>query len=261
MQQLTWNFIPAGEYSGEFNMWFDEQLVQRLIDGTGSPTVRLYRWKPWAISLGRHQNLSDIAMQRCKNDGIDVVRRPTGGRAILHAEELTYSVAMIVDKKGLHQVYNEISHALVEGLRFFGAEVSLQRSQPNFAEMYKSPSSIPCFSSSARYEIEWNGKKLAGSAQRRYACKSGEVVLQHGSILCGTAHRRLADYLALDDEMIRGRIRADLDERTTDLQTISGRKVDVLELSACMKKGFECAWGITFTQTDSMSSYLKDVYA
>ncbi|MEK9136365.1 MAG: lipoate--protein ligase family protein, partial [Bacteroidota bacterium] len=187
MQGTIWNFIAGGEYTGDFNMSFDEMLAQRLVSGLGAPTLRLYRWKPWAISLGHNQNLSDINIDRCRRDGIDVVRRPTGGRAILHAEELTYSVTMPVDRRGILQVYNEISTALVEGLRQFGVDVSLQRSQLNFVETYKSPSSIPCFSSSARYEIEWKGKKLVGSAQRRYTGNGGEVVLQHGSILCGSS--------------------------------------------------------------------------
>ncbi len=240
-------------------MSFDEQLVQQLITGAGSSTVRLYQWKPWAISLGCHQNFSDIDIQRCKNDGIAVVRRPTGGRAILHAEELTYSVVMFAGQQGIHEVYNKISVALVEGLKMFGVDVSLHRSQPNFSEVYKNPSSIPCFSSSARYEIEWEKKKLVGSAQRRYASNSGEVVLQHGSILCGAAHRRLTDYLALDDESVRKNICVDLEEKTTDLQIISGMPVDVKRLSECIKKGFECAWGITLNEI--MSSNVQGVYA
>jgi len=117
------------------------------------------------------------------------------------------------------------------------------------------------FSSSARYEIEWKGRKLAGSAQRRYACAAGEIVLQHGSILCGSAHRRLADYLALDDELVRRDICAGLNEKTSDLEMISGQQVDIQELSRCMKKGFEHAWGITFVETDHKSGYPKEAYA
>jgi lipoyl(octanoyl) transferase len=246
MVEVTWNFCATGEGTGAANMQFDEGLVTRLVQGVGLPTLRTYRWRPWAISIGHHQHLSDIDLDRCRDDGIDVVRRATGGRAILHAEELTYSVVMPVENKGIHQVYNEISSALVEGLKMFGVEVSLQRSQPNFAELYKNPSSIPCFSSSARSEIEWNGRKLVGSAQRRYSGGEGDVVLQHGSILCGSAHRRLADYLVLEDQHIRDNVRTDLKEKTADVREISGRPVDYEELSDCIKKGFESAWGVAF---------------
>src|SRR5437867_48447 len=131
MQDCTWNFIATGENTGEFNMRYDEMLVRRLIDGIGMPTVRLYRWKPWAISLGHNQNLCDIDVPRSREDGISIVRRPTGGRAILHAEELTYSVVMSADHKGIRQAYNEIGGALVEGLKKFGVHVSLTCSQRN----------------------------------------------------------------------------------------------------------------------------------
>ena len=254
MSEGMWNFSATGQNTGEFNMQFDEMLVRRLLEGQGLPTVRVYRWNPWAISLGYHQDISDIDVSLCQRDGIDVVRRPTGGRAILHAEELTYSVVMPADRRGIHQVYNEISKALVEGLREFGVPVSLQRSQPDFARMYKNPSSIPCFSSSARYEIEWNGRKLVGSAQRRYSGMGGDVVLQHGSILCGPAHRRLADYLVLPDDSVRESVQSGLDERTADLREASGMPVDVEELSDCLRKGFERTWGVTFRNIESLSA-------
>ncbi len=251
MPDRTWDFCNTGENTGEYNMLFDEALVRRLDDGSGLPTVRVYRWKPWAISLGHHQNITDIDGRLCRQDGIDIVRRPTGGRAILHAEELTYSVVMPADRKGIHGVYNEISSALVEGLRQFGVVVSLQRSQPDFARLYRSPSSIPCFSSSARYEIEWQGRKLVGSAQRRYSGQGGDIVLQHGSILCGPAHRRLADYLMLPDLHDRESVREDLDGKTADLQEASGKPVNLEELSDCLRKGFERSWGVTFSDVHS----------
>lgn len=261
MQDSAWNFRSTGEGTGEFNMWYDEMLAQRLVEGIGVPTVRLYQWKPWAISIGHHQDISGIDLSRCKADGIDVVRRPTGGRAILHAEELTYSVLMYANSKSIPQVYNEISLALVEGLREFGVEAALMRSQPNFAQLYKSPRSVPCFSSSARYEIEWNGRKFVGSAQRRYSSNSGDVVLQHGSILCGGAHRRLAEYLVLPDQVVRDSVQQDLHERTTDLHRIYGQPVDLEKLSACIKGGFERSWHIAFTDIDPLEGSRKVAYA
>ena len=261
MRIERWRYITPSEGTGKYNMKYDELLAHEIAEGNGVPTVRLYTWNPWAISLGRNQELDDIDFERCRLDGIDVVRRPTGGRAILHAEELTYSVVMMAGQKSIQQVYNEISAALVEGLKAFGVDVSLERSQPNFAEMYKNPSSIPCFSSSARYELEWNGRKLVGSAQRRYTGGSGEVVLQHGSILCGNAHRRLVNYLTLEDEVLRMRIMEDLEGKTTDLHEVCGSAVDINELSDCIKKGFERAWGVTFTEVNQTSDASKGAYA
>ena len=106
--------------------------------------------------------------------------------------------------------------------------------------------SASCFSSSARYEIEWRGRKLVGSAQRRYSGSAREVVLQHGSILCGRAHRRLVDYLTVRDETVLRRVRQDLAERTTDLAEITGGTVDVGHLATCIQHGFMEAWGIAF---------------
>jgi lipoate-protein ligase A len=256
-----WIFAAPEEHTGGYNMWYDEMLVQRLMEGSGAPTVRLYRWKPWAISLGRHQSLSDIDVDRCGKEGIDVVRRPTGGRAILHAEELTYSVVMRAEGKSVARVYQDIGLALVEGLRGYGVDVSLERSQPNFSEVYRSPSSVPCFSSSARHEIVWDGRKVVGSAQRRYLNGSGEVVLQHGSILCGKAHQCLAAYLALPDETKRSLISENLMGKTADLEEISGEVVDLDRLSSCMREGFERAWGITFRENSSFVGETKGAYA
>lgn len=229
----------------------DEELALRLLhDEPGaSPALRLYQWKPWAVSLGHHQDAESFDGNLLARDGIDLVRRPTGGRAILHAEELTYCVVMVAGRKSILQVYNIISEALVGGLRFFGVDVTLQKSQPQFAEVYRQPSSIPCFTSSARYEIEWNGRKLVGSAQRRYADGEQDVVLQHGSILCGPAHRRLSDYLQGVDEGVREKVRLEMAEKTVDLAEITGGPVDVVRLAECIRRGFEESWGITLRQT------------
>ena len=242
----TWRFIDTRENTGEQNMRFDEMLAQSLVEGRGRPTVRIFRWKPWAISLGYNQDARDLDVERCSREGIDVVRRPTGGRAILHAEELTYSVVMFSGRKSVLQVYNDISRALVRGLALFGVDVALQKSQPDFREQYRQASSVPCFTSSARYEIEWRGRKLVGSAQRRFSDGVRDVVLQHGSILCGPAHRRLADYLAIENPAVVERIRRDMEAKTVDLAELTGRRVDPGELGFALRRGFELEWELTF---------------
>lgn len=247
-----WQFIDSGEETGERNMALDESLARTLASGGGAPTLRLFRWKPWAISLGYNQQAGEIDAERCSADGISIVRRPTGGRAILHAEELTYSVVMPALRKSILQVYNDISAALVRGLELYGVQVSLVKSQPDFAKEYRSSSSIPCFASSARYEIEWRSRKLVGSAQRRFGGPSGDVVLQHGSILCGDAHTRLADYLAAPAAEARERIRVLLRERTADLRMITGKPAGMESLAGCIRRGFEEAWGLEFTAPEGV---------
>lgn len=244
--KIPWRFLDSGEATGAWNMALDETLARHMSEEETSPVLRLFRWKPWAISLGYNQSAADLNEEACRADGIEIVRRPTGGRAILHAQELTYSVVMRGGRRGVLQVYNEISAALVRGLLLFGVEVSLQKRQPDFRETYRRPSSIPCFTSSARYEIEWRGRKLVGSAQRRFADRGDDVVLQHGSILCGPAHRRLADYLASGDPELALRVRGELEQRTVDLSEISGRSVDHARLADCIRMGFELEWGVDF---------------
>ena len=246
MSPAAWTFLDSGERTGAENMALDESLARSLAAGEGGPVLRLFRWRPWAISLGYNQQPGEIDAARCAADGIDIVRRPTGGRAILHAEELTYSVVMRTGRKSVLQVYNEISAALVRGLALFGVDVALQKSQPDFRGEYRSVTSVPCFTSSARYEIEWQGRKLVGSAQRRFGGPAGDAVLQHGSILCGAAHLRLADYLAVPDGETRGRIRDLLVARTADLASITGAPVPPDRLGACIRGGFEEAWGVAF---------------
>jgi len=226
-------------------MRYDESLAFGLLMSGGPSTVRIFRWQPWAISLGHHQNLDDIDVPKCAQDGIDVVRRPTGGRAILHAEELTYSVVMRTGRRSVLDVYNEISKALLRGLQIFGVQAELQKSQPPMSRTYGQTSSIPCFSSSARYEIEWGGRKLVGSAQHRYTNGDENVVLQHGSILCGLAHLRLSEYIKMDS-ILRENTRGDLERKTVCLQEIMGVLVDLNRLGECIRRGFELAWGTSF---------------
>lgn len=244
-----WQYENSGPLTGAENMLRDEQRARLLQDSPEHgmpPSLRLYRWHPWAISLGHHQSLADLDLVRCAADGIDIVRRPTGGRAILHAEELTYCVAMYTGRRSVLTVYNDISRALVQGLRLFGVDVALQKSQPNFPEAYRHASSIPCFTSSARYEIEWRGRKLVGSAQRRFGDGECDVVLQHGSILCGPAHKRLTGFLCIDDPKLLTRVREEMEAKTIDLREITGAEVDMDRLAACIKEGFQQEWGIGF---------------
>lgn len=241
--ETTLGFIDSGLCAGAQNMELDRSLAQGLLQRKHGPTLRVYRWKPWAISLGRHQDSADIDQGACRSDGIDIVRRPTGGRAILHAEELTYCFVTMARGRSISRVYCEIGEALRAGLRDFGVETTLERSQADFGRLYRSSSSIPCFSSSARYEVSWHGRKLIGSAQRRFGSGDETVLLQHGSILCGPAHRRLARYLILEDEETRKRIADDLASRTTDLSEVTGARIDPGRLAASLRVGFDHVMG------------------
>lgn len=244
---MVWQFRNTGCRNGVFNMMYDEKLAQALVSSDGPCIVRFYGWKPPAISLGWHQDAGEIDVAKCSDAGIDVVRRPTGGRAILHSDEVTYSVVMIASQKSVLSVYQQISEALVTGLRSLGADVALEKSQPHFPSLYRSSSSVACFASAARYEIHIDGRKLVGSAQRRYARSNGEeVVLQHGSILLGPDHLRMVEFLKSLNENQRERLKNELSSKTVDLGTALGKTIEYDDAVAALKKGFEDAWQISF---------------
>jgi lipoate-protein ligase A len=190
------------------------------------PVLRIYRWDPPAVSIGYNQKTEDFAADAARTAGFDVVRRPTGGRAILHAEELTYAVVGTspgpLFGDSLHAVYMTINRALVAFLADLGlaAEISDGESRADAR-------GLVCFKSAGRYEIGVGGRKLVGSAQRR----SGGCFLQHGSILAGPRHLDLLKFLR------PGAPGADVPAAvlalaTTDLGQLRGRPYAPAELDA-----------------------------
>jgi lipoyl(octanoyl) transferase len=240
--KMNFEVLDTGAHDGTWNMAFDVERAEALDRGDAGPMLRVYTWNPWCISLGRHQDIADIDQEAVQAAGYEIVRRPTGGRAILHAEELTYSVVMPSEGRSIMEVYKEISEALTAGLRTLAPDIAIAKSQPDFQKLYKEPGSIPCFSSSARYEIEFDSRKVVGSAQRRI----GSAVLQHGSILIGGAHLALADFLAVDDE-VREQLRQDMLRHTITLNEIAGRPLDATDVAKAVIGGFVESWGINDT--------------
>ena len=233
---MIWHFIDSGFKTGRFNMDFDLELVKNF--KSDSPVLRVYRWEPYCISLGANQDFNSINQKKTELEGLDIVKRPTGGRAILHAEELTYSVVYPVSKNlSPKQIYREINLALKNGLIFYDSmfeKIELEHTQPHFPSFYKGEKSTLCFAVSAMNELNFNGKKLAGSAQR----KIGNVILQHGSILCGSFHKRIVDYINLPEVKIE-EIKNEMEETTIELETILKKKIDYQKLTHSIKKGFE----------------------
>ncbi|MCU0405645.1 MAG: hypothetical protein MUE64_01515 [Ignavibacteriaceae bacterium] len=216
-------------------MDYDLELVRSF---SGSPVLRVYQWKPYCISLGANQDYNSIDQKKVADNGLDVVKRPTGGRAILHAEELTYSVVYpISEDKTPKQIYREINLALKNGLKNYNSlfeKLELEHSQPHFPTFYKDTKSTLCFAVSAMNELNYQGKKVVGSAQR----KIGSVILQHGSILCGSFHKRIMDYLNLPFEKLE-EIKDEIEQTTTELEAILDEKINYQKLSIAIKKGFE----------------------
>jgi lipoyl(octanoyl) transferase len=245
---MTWLFTNQGARPGSFNMLFDEAMAEELRNGLRPPTLRLYGWNPPAISLGYNQRAEDFDAEALRRAGIDLVRRPTGGRAILHDRELTYSCVAYLDENGPRALYRSINLCLLAGLKILGIRAELSGSQPDFRALYTEPSSIPCFASSAKDEIQYHGKKLVGSAQRRF----GTVVLQHGSLLLGPQHRKIVNFLAPHAQGSEGIMDATLRDHTVDAATILGKDVPFDEAAEAVRKGFESTLGISFEESDAV---------
>jgi lipoate-protein ligase A len=174
----TWRLLINPPFDGATNMAIDEAILYALADDLGRPTLRFYRWDPPCLSLGYSQHQAEVDEAACARLGYTWVRRQTGGRAILHADELTYSVIVPADEPrvegGIVESYRQLSTGLLAGLRALGADVF----QAQTEKVLNSQKSAVCFDTPSNYEITVHGRKLIGSAQVR---RRG-MVLQHGTL-------------------------------------------------------------------------------
>lgn len=214
----TWRLIIEREpRSGAANMALDQAIAMACAAGESLPTLRFYRWQPPAVSLGRHQPVADLDPAAVAAHSYDIVRRTTGGRAILHIDELTYSVAAATTEPrvagGVMDAYLRLSNALLAGLQQVGVAADKAG-----ADVRAGPDvSAACFEVPSAYEITVQGRKLMGSAQSRRA----KYVLQHGSLPLHGDITRLIDVLVLEEEM-RGRLRHQLAAHACTLATALG---------------------------------------
>lgn len=233
-----WRFIDSGPATAAENMRIDEELLEQARKPGALPVLRLYTWDPPAVSLGRFQRSGTaVNAEACADRGIDIVRRITGGRAVLHNRELTYSIAapdgdplFPPDVLGTYRV---IARGLLAGLQNLGIPAELVTRTSGHAGLVKKTDRDPsCFSSPSWYEIVARGRKIAGSAQRRVP----GAFLQHGSVLI----RRDG---ALEAEVIPG---GTADTGVTTIEQELGRPVAPGEVKQAMRDGFGSALGIRF---------------
>ena len=180
MSDLSWRLILDEPAPGAWNMAVDEVLLDGVAARNAPPTLRFYGWKPACLSLGYFQSFAVVDRDACRALGIDIVRRPTGGRAILHDRELTYSIAlpatMLGHDRGILPSYHRISRALQAGFAQLGLATTMA---PESAAPTEPEHGPICFDRPSAHEILMRGRKLVGSAQVRRS----EALLQHGSIL------------------------------------------------------------------------------
>ena len=220
--------VDAGAAKGEDNMRLDVELADRVRSGSAPASVRLYTWHPWCVSLGKHQPLGAVVQSEIEARGFEVVHRPTGGRAVLHADEVTYCVCIpVVDSLEARRMYAAIHSLLYGALRMFSPELMFAAVDSDLRTHYASsgPMGQACFTSHARTEILWNGRKVVGSAQRVI----DGVLLQHGSILCGAGHEQLADVVSATNAE-REQLRHTMTGSSATLSQAAGKTVTAREV-------------------------------
>ncbi len=228
-ERQHWRLLNTGLSDGAYNMALDQALVQSVGSGLSLPVIRFFGWAPPAVSLGYNQKVADLDVAACRRAGFDIVRRPTGGRAVIHQDEFTYSVIAREDDPVIGgpvlETYRRIAQGLLAGLRILGVNAEIVRAS---APGIPATASALCFAASGRYEIICEGKKLVGSAQRRI----NGVILQQGSLLLSCGQKQ--------DFFRRGR--GEVPAGT--IREILGREPDFGQVASGMVQGFVEAWNI-----------------
>jgi lipoate-protein ligase A len=248
---MKWRLLRTGHNSGAWNMAVDEAIMIHVAKKAVPPTFRLYGWVPPTLSLGRLQSyLRDVDPENCKSLGVDVVRRPTGGRAVLHDNEVTYSLIISEDDPllppDLRDSFYLATEGIVKGLAILGIEAEIQGRQwtGGLAKAYRSElrgereadqtvQSGACFDSPSWYEVVADSKKLVGSAQARLK----GVFLQHGSILITLDADKVCRVLRYDSLDAKDRASSQLLEHATSIDAILGHSVSFREVEEAVISG------------------------
>jgi lipoyl(octanoyl) transferase len=223
-----WRLLITPPAHGAWNMAVDESILEHIGRGESLPTLRLYSWQPPCLSLGHAQPFADADVHRLNERGWDVVRRPTGGRAILHTDELTYSVIAPTNEPrvagSILESYNRMARALLQAIKSLGLPVEIKEDSSASHDPERTQGLTPnpvCFEVPSAYEITVHGKKLIGSAQARRK----EGVLQHGSLPLTGDLARITEALTFADESARQDAAQRLLVRATTVESVLGREV------------------------------------
>jgi len=229
-----WRLIPSIEECGAMQMAIDEAMLYARIKGIIPNTLRFFSWKPPAITIGYFQSLKkEVDVKKAKNLGIDVIRRYTGGGAVLHDKELTYSVVM--DEKDLPtdiiKSYQKICSCIIYGLKTMGLNAEFKPIN----------------------DIVVKNKKISGNAQTR---KEG-IVLQHGTILIDVDVEKMFSVLKVPNEKIKDKLIKDAKERVTSINKELGKNTGIKKLEKSIAKGFEKIFKIKFYLGDLTKEEMK----
>jgi lipoate-protein ligase A len=250
LPKTEWRIINTGISDGITNMAIDSAIMHAISKKDSISTLRFYGWDPPCVSIGYSQSINDINLEKCRKKGYTWVRRPTGGRAVLHIDELTYSVIAPIGEARVSgdilTSYNRISHGLLAGLQLLGGEIAQAGLQKNYNTYNKSAS---CFEVPSHYEVTAFGRKLIGSAQVR---RMG-VVLQHGSLPLKGSVSRLIEVLDLSQSE-REQLSRRLNKRAIALDEALGQFVSFEEVVDAIVSGFSQVLNLDF-QEGALSEY------
>ncbi len=232
-----WRLLLDPALPGSVNMARDEAMQQLHMHCATLPTLRLYAWRPACLSLGRFQRSTALQREACTAAGIEIVRRASGGRALLHDDELTYAVVArsdhaLVGAESIAASYRVISLAFVEALHMLGVKASLAVGDKGQTIADRQRASSACFDSPTAYELIIDGRKLIGSAQMRRE----QVLLQHGAVPLSAHAQRLTALLSDTP--------ADLAQRMIALDEAAQRRIEFNELAQALIQAFASVWQI-----------------
>ena len=249
----TWRLLITPPARGAWNMALDEAILEHIGRGESIPTFRLYAWKPACLSLGHAQPFADVDIARLKQRGWEVVRRATGGRAILHTDELTYSVIAPNDEPRIRgtvlESYNRLAQALLLAVKELDLPVEMKEGK---AEDQSTPNPV-CFEVPSTYEITVDGKKLIGSAQAR----KREGVLQHGSLPLTGDLARICQALTFENESARTLAAQRLLTRAATVESALGREVRWETAAQAFIHAFEAQLGLSLQRGELSPSESK----
>ena len=236
----TWRVLDTGASPGPLNMAIDQAILAMHARGESPPTLRLYRWNPPAVSLGYFQRRHGIDLEACQRLGIDVVRRPTGGRAVLHLNDVTYAIVAGTGDgmpASVTAAYRLICEGLLAAFRVLGFEAEPARQDAG------PPRSDVCFLTSTAGDLLHNGRKFVGSAQTW----QGSSMLQHGSIVL-EPHTRTLSMLQWSGCSIPAAAEDGLEQRMTSVSGILGRVPGPDEMAAAIRHGMARVMGASFME-------------
>jgi lipoate-protein ligase A len=237
MTKKVWRFVDTAVSNGYLNMAIDETILNTHRQGSILPTLRVYRWSHPTVSIGHFQGIEDIDLKKCSNLGIDVVRRLTGGKAVLHHDELTYSVTVSESygfSNSITESYRILCMGLIAAYQILGMKVCLTHRSKSFFP-------AACFAATSSADLTYKGHKIAGSAQVR----RGNTLLQQGSLPINLNPKILLSILKASASM-QDKALSKFGQKVTDLGESLGRHISWQDLRGALFKGFQEALNIKF---------------